>query len=130
MVVGDAAHATSPQLGQGTNLALLDAVVLCDCLKQGLPVAQALDRYTQLRRGQLHFYGQASRWLTPLFQSDLWLLPWLRDLFMNIGSGLPLMGSLTRQTLVGVRQGWLSRETLELAKLQARTLLSTSPLSS
>ncbi|HSV45354.1 MAG TPA: NAD(P)/FAD-dependent oxidoreductase [Ramlibacter sp.] len=120
VVVGDAAHATSPQLGQGTNLALLDAVVLCDCLKQGLPVAQALERYTQLRRGHLHFYGQASRWLTPLFQSDLWLLPWLRDLFMNIGSGLPVMGSLTRQTLVGVRQGWLSRETLHLANLQAQ----------
>jgi 2-polyprenyl-6-methoxyphenol hydroxylase-like FAD-dependent oxidoreductase len=120
VVVGDAAHATSPQLGQGTNLALLDAVVLCSCLKQGLPVAQALERYTQLRRGHLHFYGQASRWLTPLFQSDLWLLPWLRDLFMNIGSGLPVVGSLTRQTLVGVRQGWLSRETLELANLQAQ----------
>ena len=120
VVVGDAAHATSPQLGQGTNLALLDAVVLCDCLKQGLPLAQALERYTQLRRGHLHFYGQASRWLTPLFQSDLWLLPWLRDLFMNLGSGLPVMGSLTRQTLVGVRQGWLSRETLELARLQAQ----------
>ena len=120
VVVGDAAHATSPQLGQGTNLALLDAVVLCDCLKQGLPVAQALERYTQLRRGHLHFYGQASRWLTPLFQSDLWLLPWLRDLFMNLGSGLPVVGSLTRQTLVGVRQGWLSRETLELANLQAQ----------
>jgi 2-polyprenyl-6-methoxyphenol hydroxylase-like FAD-dependent oxidoreductase len=120
VVVGDAAHATSPQLGQGTNLALLDAVVLCDCLKQGLPVAQALERYTHLRRGHLHFYGQASRWLTPLFQSDLWLLPWLRDLFMNIGSGLPVVGSLTRQTLVGVRQGWLSRETLQVANLQAQ----------
>jgi len=118
VVVGDAAHATSPQLGQGTNLALLDAVVLCDCLKQGVPVAQALERYTQLRRGHLHFYGQASRWLTPLFQSDLWLLPWLRDLFMNLGSGLPVMGTLARQTLVGVRQGWLSGETLELANLQ------------
>lgn len=120
VVVGDAAHATSPQLGQGTNLALLDAVVLCDCLKQGVPVAQALERYTQLRRGHLHFYGQASRWLAPLFQSDLWLLPWLRDLFMNVGCGLPAMGSLTRQTLVGVRRGWLSREPLELAKLQVQ----------
>ena len=120
VVVGDAAHATSPQLGQGTNLALLDAVVLCDCLKQGLPLAQALEQYTQLRRRHLHFYGQASRWLTPLFQSDLWLLPWLRDLFMNLGSGLPVMGTLTRQTLVGVRQAWLSGEALELAKLQAQ----------
>ena len=28
VVIGDAAHATSPQLGQGTNMALLDALAL------------------------------------------------------------------------------------------------------
>jgi 2-polyprenyl-6-methoxyphenol hydroxylase-like FAD-dependent oxidoreductase len=116
VVVGDAAHATSPQLGQGTNLALLDAVVLCDCLSQAGPLPQALARYTQLRQRHLHFYGQASRWLTPLFQSDLRLLPWLRDLFMNPASSLPVMGPLTRQVLVGVRQGWLSHQALEVAQ--------------
>jgi 2-polyprenyl-6-methoxyphenol hydroxylase-like FAD-dependent oxidoreductase len=116
VVVGDAAHATSPQLGQGTNLALLDAVVLADSLAQASSVPQALERYTLQRRRHLHFYGQASRWLTPLFQSDLRVLPWLRDTFMNIASSLPVAGSLTRQVLVGVRQGWLSREALDLAR--------------
>jgi 2-polyprenyl-6-methoxyphenol hydroxylase-like FAD-dependent oxidoreductase len=115
VVVGDAAHATSPQLGQGTNLALLDAVALRDCLDQDTSVPQALERYTQLRRRHLHFYGQASRWLTPLFQSDLRVLPWLRDVFMNAASSLPVMGPLTRQVLVGVRKGWLPGQTLELA---------------
>jgi len=115
VVVGDAAHATSPQLGQGTNLALLDAVVLADSLSQTSTLREALERYTQLRRRHLHFYGQASRWLTPLFQSDLRVLPWLRDLFMNAASSLPVAGPLTRQVLVGVRQGWLSGQTLELA---------------
>jgi 2-polyprenyl-6-methoxyphenol hydroxylase-like FAD-dependent oxidoreductase len=115
VVIGDAAHATSPQLGQGTNLALLDAVALRDCLEQDVPVPQALERYTQLRRRHLHFYGQASRWLTPLFQSDLRLLPWLRDVFMNTASSLPVVGPLTRQVLVGVRRGWWPGQTLELA---------------
>lgn len=115
VVVGDAAHATSPQLGQGTNLALLDAVALRDCVDQADSVSQALERYTQLRRRHLHFYGQASRWLTPLFQSDLRLLPWLRDMFMNAGCALPLAGRLTRQVLVGVQQGWWPGQTLELS---------------
>lgn len=120
VVIGDAAHATSPQLGQGTNLALLDAVVLADCLNLGLPVPEALARYTLLRREHLRFYGQASRWLTPLFQSDLRLLPWLRDVFMNTGSRLPVVGSLTRQTLVGVRQAWVPARQIDLS-LSCRT---------
>ena len=115
VVIGDAAHATSPQLGQGTNLALLDAVVLSDSLAQASSVHEALARYTHLRRRHLHFYGQASRWLTPLFQSDLRLLPFLRDVFMNAASALPVAGPLARQVLVGVRQGWLTGETLPLS---------------
>lgn len=111
VVIGDAAHATSPQLGQGTNLALLDAVALADCLAgcvgEGTqPLTTALARYTAQRKQHLHFYGQASRWLTPLFQSDLRLLPWLRDRFMARSLRWPVLGTLNLQTLVGVRQSW------------------------
>jgi 2-polyprenyl-6-methoxyphenol hydroxylase-like FAD-dependent oxidoreductase len=120
VVVGDAAHATSPQLGQGTNLALLDAVTLADSLAKASSLPEALERYTQARRRHLHFYGQASRWLTPLFQSDLRLLPWLRDMFMNAASSLPVAGTLTRQVLVGVRQGWLSGGPLDLSPDRAQ----------
>ncbi|WP_053076548.1 NAD(P)/FAD-dependent oxidoreductase [Caenimonas sp. SL110] len=119
VVIGDAAHATSPQLGQGTNLALLDAVALAQCLEQNVPMAQALDNYTAVRRQHLHFYGEASRWLTPLFQSDQWMLPFLRTLFMNAGTSAPFLGTLTRQTLVGVRQGWKSAEPLAMPGLPA-----------
>lgn len=120
VVIGDAAHATSPQLGQGTNLALLDAVVLADCLATGGGVEAALARYSQARRPHLHYYGQASRWLTPLFQSDLRILPWLRDLLMRTGCSLPVAGALTRQTLVGMRSGWLPSSVLDLSRLQVR----------
>lgn len=107
VVIGDAAHATSPQLGQGTNLALLDAVALADCLAQDAGnVPGALARYSAQRRPHLHYYGQASRWLTPLFQSDLKALPWLRDQFMAQSLRWPLIGSLNLQTLVGVRRRW------------------------
>jgi len=107
VVIGDAAHATSPQLGQGTNLALLDAVVLSSCLAQGSSVAHALARYTQTRRPHLHFYSQASRLLTPAFQSDQRVIAWLRDRLMAWSGRMPITGDFSRQTLVGVRQSWL-----------------------
>lgn len=106
VVIGDAAHATSPQLGQGTNLALLDALALGEALREPGPLDEALARYTQARHAHNHFYGQASRWLTPLFQSDQRLLPALRNLFMGWSGSLPVAGRLACQTLVGVQQGW------------------------
>ncbi len=110
VVIGDAAHATSPQLGQGTNLALLDAVALADCLSQYADMPSALAAYTRARKGHLHFYSQASRFLTPLFQSDLTVLPWLRDVFLATSSGWPVLKGVNLQTLVGVRKGWLGGE--------------------
>ena len=77
-------------------------------LEQDVPLSQALDGYTAMRRQHLHFYGEASRWLTPLFQSDQWMLPFMRTLFMNAGTSAPFFGTLTRQTLVGVRSEWRS----------------------
>ncbi len=124
VVIGDAAHATSPQLGQGTNLALLDAVALTHCLEQAVPLPQALDNYTAVRRPHLHFYGDASRRLTPLFQSDQWMLPLMRTLFMNAGSSAPFFATLTRQTLVGVRQGWKSATPLAMPGLPAITAVN------
>lgn len=49
-LVGDAAHAMEPNLGQGAGLALEDAVVLAHVLAGGDPVDEALARYTALRR--------------------------------------------------------------------------------
>jgi 2-polyprenyl-6-methoxyphenol hydroxylase-like FAD-dependent oxidoreductase len=51
VLVGDAAHATSPAAGQGSSLAVEDAVVLARCLRD-LPVAEALRTYEGLRRGR------------------------------------------------------------------------------
>jgi 2-polyprenyl-6-methoxyphenol hydroxylase-like FAD-dependent oxidoreductase len=106
VVIGDAAHATSPQLGQGTNLALLDAVALAQSVAGCNDVASALTAYTRARRGHLHFYSQASRLLTPIFQSDLTVLPWLRDGLMAQSVKWPLVKGMNLQTLVGVRKAW------------------------
>jgi 2-polyprenyl-6-methoxyphenol hydroxylase-like FAD-dependent oxidoreductase len=110
VIIGDAAHATSPQLGQGTNLALLDAVALANCLAKTSSIPKALAAYTQARKSHLHFYSQASRLLTPLFQSDLTVLPWFRDRLMATSSTWPVLKGMNLQTLVGVRKSWLGGE--------------------
>lgn len=96
--LGDAAHAMSPQLGQGANLALYDAMVLADCLAaEGGDPSRALPRYTRERRSHLGFYALATYWLTPLFQSDYALLGPLRDIGMSLMTWLrPLRLEMTR----------------------------------
>lgn len=75
--IGDAAHRASPQLGQGANMALLDAFALTQALK--LPLAQALPRYAQMRRWHVRAYQMMSAAFTPMYQSGSTALPLLRD---------------------------------------------------
>ncbi|WP_445548647.1 FAD-dependent oxidoreductase [Frankia sp. CiP1_Cm_nod2] len=49
VLIGDAAHATSPSSGQGASMAIEDAVVLGQCLRD-LPVPRAFARFEALRR--------------------------------------------------------------------------------
>jgi len=107
--VGDAAHATSPQLGQGTNLALCDAAALADALAPGDGVEAALRRYARARRAHTRFYQVASRWLTPFFQSDLaWLGP-LRDRLFPLALRLPFLHDEMVRTLCGIKRGLLHK---------------------
>jgi len=110
VVIGDCAHAMSPQLGQGVNLALIDAQVLAACVREHAhDPAQALAAYSKSRRAHLRFYQRASRWLTPLYQSDARLLPALRDTFSHFGSKLPPLRTHIFDTLVGVKTGLFGR---------------------
>src|SRR5262245_27483996 len=82
--IGDAGRALSPQLGQGANLALIDAATLSDCLRQASSLEAALDAYLGARRRHGNFYALASRWLTPFFQSDSRWAARVRDLAFPI----------------------------------------------
>ena len=77
--VGDAAHATSPQLGQGANMALLDAHALALALRQTDGVEPALRTFVRLRGRHVRLYQAASALFTPVYQSDGRLLPVARD---------------------------------------------------
>ncbi len=103
-VLGDAAHALSPQLGQGVNLALMDAAVLAESLAH-LPLPQALAHYSAVRRKHLRFYQFATRWTTPFFQSDLLPLGWLRDLAFPIIQSIPPLRRQMTATMAGGKTG-------------------------
>ena len=49
VILGDAAHATIPQLGSGAMLAIEDAVVLAELLQTGNPLETVLENYMQRR---------------------------------------------------------------------------------
>lgn len=107
VIIGDAAHATSPQLGQGANLALVDALVLARCLALDVNATVALAVYSAARRAHLNYYQQASSLLTPLFQSDSRVLPVLRDLIMPVACHMPGLRGQMLSTLSGSKTGWL-----------------------
>lgn len=75
--IGDAAHRASPQLGQGANMALLDAQALALALR--LPLEDALSHYHRSRRWHLGLYQALSAAFTPQYQSQSRALPALRD---------------------------------------------------
>ena len=70
-------------------------------------VPAALERYTELRRSHLRYYQFASRWLTPVFQSDGRIIPVLRDIFGGPVCKLPFVSGQTFDTFVGVKAGLL-----------------------
>lgn len=77
--VGDAFHSTSPQLGQGANMGLLDAMALADAIAHASTVPAAILSYAASRRRHVAVYQALSRALTPFYQSDSRTLPLLRD---------------------------------------------------
>lgn len=106
VVLGDAAHAMSPQLGQGVNLALADASCLAGCLAR-YPLQKALAAYQRRRCLTLRYYQLATRWLTPWFQSDHeWLTP-IRHVFFECTRRIPWarrLMTLSMAGLVGVKR--------------------------
>jgi 2-polyprenyl-6-methoxyphenol hydroxylase-like FAD-dependent oxidoreductase len=75
VLIGDAAHASSPMMGQGGCLAIEDGFVLAELLSSSETVATALDAYIRRRRPRVDWVQQQSR----AVGEGLYLPPLVRD---------------------------------------------------
>jgi 2-polyprenyl-6-methoxyphenol hydroxylase-like FAD-dependent oxidoreductase len=119
VLLGDAAHAMSPQLGQGVNMALMDALALRDALRSGDSTEEALVLYERERQAHAHIYQFWSRWLTPLFQSERDMAAWLRDLTFIPMARLPISRGQMLRVLTGTQKGWFGQLRLSVEFLDA-----------
>ena len=103
VLVGDAAHAMSPQLGTGTSLALADAWTLDHALATHHDLPGALAAYARMRRRHVRWYQWWTRLMMPVFQSDLTPLAWPRDLLAPGVLRVPGMTPAMVTTLLGDR---------------------------
>lgn len=100
--IGDSAHATSPQLGQGANMALLDAFALASAIQRHPDFRDALPAYAQMRRWHVRLFQWASAAFTPFYQSDSRTLPFIRDTFAARISRLPIAAKLLARLVAGI----------------------------
>ena len=106
--IGDAAHRASPQLGQGANMALLDAHALAKSLDK-YKLAKALRNYARARQDHVLIYQAMSWAFTPMYQSHSRLLPLLRDRLLAPLSNVPpvpnILTSLVKGTMINPCKG-------------------------
>jgi 2-polyprenyl-6-methoxyphenol hydroxylase-like FAD-dependent oxidoreductase len=108
LFLGDAAHAMSPHLGQGVNLALVDAYRFVEVLAKSRDHRQAFRDFAQERKRHIRFYAFATYGLTPFFQSRSWLLGLCRDLGLPWMPHIPILGRQMALALTGLKTGFFS----------------------
>jgi 2-polyprenyl-6-methoxyphenol hydroxylase-like FAD-dependent oxidoreductase len=86
-LLGDAAHPTTPNMGQGGCMAIEDAAVLAQCLSRHTNAASAFRAYERLRYSRTaqvtrisRYYGVMGQWKNPG-------AVWLRTALLRLGSG-------------------------------------------
>ena len=99
--IGDSAHSTSPQLGQGANMALLDVFALTNALATAVDAQSAFASYAQTRRRHVQIYQAMSLIFTPFYQSDSSLYPLMRDNLVATASRLAPIQKLLANIVAG-----------------------------
>ncbi|GAB2777224.1 2-polyprenyl-6-methoxyphenol hydroxylase-like FAD-dependent oxidoreductase [Hymenobacter luteus] len=84
LLLGDAAHATTPNLGQGAGMAVEDAAVLAQCLEAQPDLGRAFRQVEQRRRGRTARIVRTSWQLGRVGQLESPLLTGLRNTVMRL----------------------------------------------
>ncbi|MEU7428317.1 FAD-dependent monooxygenase [Streptomyces sp. NPDC040750] len=94
-LLGDAAHAMTPNLGQGANQALEDAVTLAALLDTRPEVESALAAYDEQRRPRTRMIARRSRRIGAVAQWHSPAATALRDLMLRMTPGSATLNALT-----------------------------------
>jgi 2-polyprenyl-6-methoxyphenol hydroxylase-like FAD-dependent oxidoreductase len=108
LFLGDSAHAMSPHLGQGINLAMLDAWIFAECLRSASSPLAAFRAFRAARRTQLRYYALVTFFLSPFFQSDFALLAWGRDIALPLLPRVPFVKRHMLHTVSGLKHDFLA----------------------
>ena len=83
-LIGDAAHAVGPHVGQGTSLALEDAFVIAKCLRDLSDPPAAFTAFERIRRGRVEPVLVQSRRTAQQKAPAGWIARKIRDLVLPI----------------------------------------------
>jgi len=106
ILIGDSAHAMSPHLGQGINLAMMDAWRLAAAIRNCPTPVSAFQSFHKLQRDFVRYYSTITYLLSPFFQSDWWILGWGRDWALPLLPHIPLVKRQMLMTVCGLKSGF------------------------
>ena len=107
LFLGDACHAMSPHLGQGINLAMVDAWRFADCLRNAPNPHNAFQAFRQKQRAYIRYYALVTYLLSPFFQSDWPILGLGRDVGLPLLPWIPWVKRQMLLTVTGMKGGFL-----------------------